>query len=125
MAANEFEPPFRDRDRETLVTFKRLAADPEFRTSFQLTRGEAVLFKNYAVLHNRTACEDHEEPHLKHHLTRLWLMDWDKRSKGCGTTRVGEVSRRSGTSSRITRIGIRRLGRCSKGGCYEVPCGGP
>ena len=42
------------------------------------TRG-AALFNNCAVLHNRTAFEDHDEPHLKRHLMRLWLMDWDGR----------------------------------------------
>ena len=79
MAANEFDAPFSDRDREALATFERLAADPEFRVSFQLERGEAALFNNCAVLHNRTAFEDHDEPHLKRHLMRLWLMDWDGR----------------------------------------------
>ena len=47
--------------------------------SFQLERGEAALFNNCAVLHNRTVFEDHGEPHLKRHLMRLWLMDWDGR----------------------------------------------
>ena len=47
--------------------------------SFQLERGEAALFNNCAVLHNRTAFEDHGEPRLKRHLMRLWLMDWDGR----------------------------------------------
>ena len=42
--------------------------------NFQLERGEAVLFNNYAGLHNRTAFEDHDEPHLKRHLMRLWLI---------------------------------------------------
>ena len=77
--------------RRVEPTFERLAADPEFRVSFQLERGEAALFNNCAVLHNRTAFEDHDEPHLKRHLMRLWLMDWDgrgRRSRGCGTTRV-------------------------------------
>ena len=31
------------------------------------------------MLHNRTAFEDHDELHLKRHLMRLWLMDWDGR----------------------------------------------
>ena len=47
--------------------------------SVQLERGEAALFNNCAVLHNRTVFEDHDEPHLKRHLMRLWLMDWDGR----------------------------------------------
>ena len=71
--------PSSDRDREALATFEHLAIDPEFRISFQLERGEAALFNNCAVLHNRTAFEDHDEPNLKRHLMRLWLMDWDGR----------------------------------------------
>ena len=65
--------------RRVEPTFERLAADPEFRVNFQLERGEAALLNNCAVLHNRTAFEDHDEPHLKRHLMRLWLMDWDGR----------------------------------------------
>ena len=54
--------------------------------SFQLERGEAALFNNCAVLHNRTAFEDHDEPHLKRHLMRLWLI-WT----GMGGRRVEGV----------------------------------
>ena len=57
MAADEFDAPFSD--REAPATFERLAADLEFRSSFQLERGEAVLFDNCAVLHNRTAFEEY------------------------------------------------------------------
>ena len=53
--------------------------------SFQLERGEAALFNNCAVLHNRTVFEDHDEPHLKRHLMRLWLMDWDWKANGRGS----------------------------------------
>ena len=44
---------------EGLATFQRLTADSEFRISSQLERGEAVLFNNCAVLHNRTAFEEY------------------------------------------------------------------
>ena len=54
--------------------------------SFQLERGEAALFNNCAVLHNRTVFEDHDEPHLKRHLMRLWLI-WT----GMGGRRVEGV----------------------------------
>ena len=47
--------------------------------NFRLERGEAALFNNWAVLHNHTAFEDHDEPRLKRRLMRLWLMDWDGR----------------------------------------------
>ena len=61
--------------------------------SFQLERGEAALFNNCAVLHNRTAFEDHDDPHLKRHLMRLWLMDWDGRPTVEGVRYHAEASR--------------------------------
>ena len=79
MAADEYHAPFSGLDREALETFERLAGDPEFRVGFDLEPGEAMLFNNCAVLHDRTAFEDHDEPHLKRHLMRLWLMDWNGR----------------------------------------------
>ena len=56
-----------------------MAGDPEFRVGFDLEPGEAMLLNNCAVLHDRTAFEDYDEPHLKRHLMRLWLMDWNGR----------------------------------------------
>lgn len=79
MAAEEFDVPFSERDRDALETFERLASDPEFQFSFYFEPGEALLFNNCAVLHKRDAFEDYEEPHLKRHLMRLWLMDWEGR----------------------------------------------
>ena len=79
MAAEEYDAPFSERDLAALETFERWAKDPEFKLSFTLEPGEALLFNNCAVLHTRTAFEDHDEPHLKRHLMRLWLMDWDGR----------------------------------------------
>ena len=75
------------------------------------------------MLHNRTSFEDHDEPHLKRHLMRLWLMDWDgwptvegvRYHKGEGGITP------QGARSRTTRIGIRRLIRRNDGGRrYEV-----
>ena len=43
MAADEFDAPISDRDREAPATFAPLAADPKFRVTFQLERGEAAL----------------------------------------------------------------------------------
>ena len=79
MAAEEYGAPFSERDRAALDTFEHWAKDPEFNLSFTLEPGEALLFNNCAVLHTRTAFEDHDEPQLKRHLLRLWLMDWDGR----------------------------------------------
>ena len=44
---------------EALTTFERLASDSKFRICFQLERGEAVVFSNCAVVHNRTSFEDY------------------------------------------------------------------
>ena len=44
---------------EALTTFERLASDSEFGISFQLERGEAVVFSNCAMVHNRTSFEDY------------------------------------------------------------------
>ena len=79
MAADEYDAPFSDLDRRALETFERLALDPRFSLDFYLERGEAALFNNCAVLHTRTAFEDHDDEALKRHLMRLWLRDWDVR----------------------------------------------
>ncbi len=79
MAAKEFGAPFSARDEEALHTFEAMANDPKFQFGFYFDPGEALLFNNCAVLHSRSAFEDHEEEHLKRHLMRLWLMDWDIR----------------------------------------------
>ena len=50
---------------------------------FALT-GEAALFNNCAVLHNRTAFEDHDESHLKRNLMRLWLIGLGRAADGRG-----------------------------------------
>ena len=72
--------------------------------SFQLERGEAALFNNCAVLHNRTAFEDHAEPHLKRHLIRLWLMDWDGRPTVEGVRyHKGEGDNASGGQGAVLR----------------------
>ncbi len=44
-----------------------------------LDPGEAIMFNNCAILHKRTAFEDHAEPGRKRHLMRLWPVDWDGR----------------------------------------------
>ena len=79
LAAEEYDAPFSARDRAALETFERLAKDPEFSFSFTFEPGEALMFNNCAVLHTRSAFEDYEAPHLKRHLMRLWLMEWDGR----------------------------------------------
>ncbi len=79
MAADEFDLPITELEREALDTFEEIANRPEFRLDLMLDPGDAILFDNCAILHKRTAFEDHADPDLKRHLMRLWLMDWDGR----------------------------------------------
>ena len=107
--------------RRVEPTFERLAADPEFRVSFQLERGESALFNNCAVLHNRTAYADHDEPDLKRHLMRLWLMDWDGRPTVEGVRYQGEGGIvPQGGRSRIMRSEIQLSPRSDEGRRCEV-----
>ena len=40
---------------------------------FRLPRGNIFFCNNFATLHHRSACEDHEDPRLRRHLFRIWL----------------------------------------------------
>jgi len=75
MAADEFDLPISDLEWGALDRFEELANRPEFRLDFTLEPGEAILFDNCAILHKRSAFEDHADPERKRHLMRLWLMD--------------------------------------------------
>ncbi len=46
---------------------------PALRAEFSLEPGEIYFINNRWILHNRTAFEDHPEPHRRRHLVRLWL----------------------------------------------------
>ncbi len=48
-------------------------ARPEFQMHMNFQPGEIQLLNNYAVMHPRTAYEDHPDPALKRDLIRLWL----------------------------------------------------
>ena len=56
-----------------------LAQDPSIHVRFRLEQGDIVLVNNYAVAHSRGAFEDYDEPDLKRHLLRLWLVMHDRR----------------------------------------------
>ncbi len=79
MAASEFDLPVSDLEWEALDTFEEICNQPKFSLDFSLEPGEAMLFNNNAILHKRAGFEDHEDPKLKRHLMRLWLMDWTDR----------------------------------------------
>lgn len=58
---------------ELLDLIDSIAADRRFHIEMRLERGEVNYLKNNAVLHARTAFEDHPEPARKRHMVRLWL----------------------------------------------------
>ena len=115
-----FGPTF-ENDEARRAHFRAPDRRPEFRVSFQLERGEAALFNNCAVLHNRAAYEDHDEPDLKRHLMRLWLMDWDGRPTVEGVRYQGEGGIvPQGGRSRIMRSEIQLSPRSDEGRRCEV-----
>ncbi len=75
-AAKRFDecPPLDDQQKQLLKLVDELSADPSIHVRFRLEQGDIVLINNYAVAHSRAAFEDHEDPALKRHLLRLWLV---------------------------------------------------
>ena len=70
---DECEPLTTDQ-KELLQLVDELTQDPRIHVRFRLERGDIVLVNNYAVAHSRAAFEDHDDPDLKRHLLRLWLV---------------------------------------------------
>lgn len=56
-----------------LDLFDALADDPALHFQMQLAPGDMQFVHNHALLHDRTAFEDHPEPERRRHLLRLWL----------------------------------------------------
>ena len=46
---------------------------PEMRVDMMLEQGDIQFANNYAVLHSRTAFEDHEDENRRRKKLRLWL----------------------------------------------------
>ena len=67
------------RQRELLDLVDELTQDPNIHARFSLQQGDILLVNNYAVAHSRSAFEDHDDPDLKRHLLRLWLVMYDGR----------------------------------------------
>lgn len=64
---------------EALDRFDALANDPTLNFHMRLAPGDIQLVHNHTLLHDRTAFEDHPEPHRRRHLLRLWLAPDDAR----------------------------------------------
>ena len=58
---------------EALDLVDAICADPDFHLSFEMEPGDVQMGNNYAVLHSRTQFQDHDEPHRKRHLLRIWM----------------------------------------------------
>jgi len=67
-------PPLTEKQTELMAMVDALAADPAIHIQFALEPGDMVFVNNYAVMHSRSAFEDHEEEERKRHLLRLWLV---------------------------------------------------
>ena len=78
MAAKENDDPLTDLEREALDYFDDLCNSDEFKLTMMLQRGDIIFFNNCAMVHKRTAFEDHDDPALRRHLLRLWLMAPDR-----------------------------------------------
>lgn len=66
-------PRLRPEQSEALHELLRIANDPHFFLEMDFQPGDIQWIKNAAILHKRTAYEDHDEPDHKRHLLRLWL----------------------------------------------------
>jgi len=58
---------------EALDVFDAAMQKPELRLDMMLEPGDLQFANNYAVLHSRTAFEDHEEQDQRRKMYRLWL----------------------------------------------------
>ena len=101
MGAEELGQPLEPVQCEALDLVDDIARDPRFALQFVTEPGEIVIFNNLTVLHNRTAFEDAEEPELKRHLLRLWLVAHEPRPVA-DTLRIYEgrgISEQAGRST--------------------------
>ncbi len=90
MAYEELEIALSAAQLEALDLVDEIALDEKFALRFVTEPGEAVFFNNLTVLHNRSAFEDADDPALKRHLLRLWLVAHEPRRPVCATLRIYE-----------------------------------
>lgn len=62
-----------DLQREALDAVQEIANRPELRLSMLMEEGDMQFLNNHAILHARTAFQDHDGPDLKRHLLRMWI----------------------------------------------------
>ncbi len=66
-------PPLTPDERALLDLYEEIAAGPGLSLDMDLRPGDIQWLSNHAILHARTAYEDHPEPERRRHLLRLWL----------------------------------------------------
>ena len=93
--------------RDALDHLDRLANDPDMYLRMQLEPGDIQFVYNHAMLHDRTAFEDHDDAERRRHLLRLWLsIPGDRELPACFADRYGsiEVGNRGGIVTAKTRL---------------------
>ena len=89
MAADEMAQPLDAKESAALDLVDEIAHDERFALRFTTEPGEAVFFNNLTMLHNRTAFDDADDPALKRHFLRLWLVAHQPRPT-CSALRIYE-----------------------------------
>ena len=101
MAVEEMGEDFTTAEKDALDLVDEIAHDDAFALKFITEPGEAVFFNNLTILHNRTAFEDAEDPALKRHFLRLWLVAHEPRP-ACNELRMYEgrgIAKQEGKST--------------------------
>lgn len=73
--------PFDEKDEEAFDFMATVCARPENHLDMEFREGDMQFLNNRTILHARTDYVDHDDPALRRHLLRLWLMmeDWPER----------------------------------------------
>jgi hypothetical protein len=66
-------PPLSPEQEQAMEVLDQLNNDPRFALTMDLRAGDMQFLNNHAILHARTAYEDHAEPERRRDLIRLWL----------------------------------------------------
>jgi hypothetical protein len=102
-------PPLDGIEREVIDAYDAIASRPELYLDMELERGDIQLLSNHAILHARTAYDDHDDPALQRHLLRLWVSLPAPRSLR------DRVSRTTGVVSLVAGLVRRRVARRLRG----------
>ena len=78
-----------------MEAFYKATAKTELIYEFMQQPGEMLFFNNYFLVHGRSDYVDHEKPHDKRHLRRLWLEreSWSGNRSQAMETYLDNVSR--------------------------------